>query len=229
MRGRESEEAPSFGGGEADRRLVVATRPTIFRELLCAALEARGYTISGAVDSEESLTAALESAGAGILVLDYEALGPGGEALIHRVRNAHPDTRVLVLASRSGASTVASVLCAGASGLVGKETGLEMLVRALRAVAAGEIWANRLATAQAFERLASSDGDRSHTRGNLTRREADIVADVLRGLRNKEIAKQLSISEKTVKSHLNNIFRKVGVDNRTALALFAMEQPQLKA
>jgi len=99
-----------------------------------------------------------------------------------------------------------------------------MLVKALKAVAGGEIWANRLATAQAFERLASSDGERTSVRGALTRRESDIVADVLRGLRNKEIARQLSISEKTVKSHLNNIFRKLGIESRTALALFALEQ-----
>lgn len=209
-------------------RVVVGTRPVIFRELLCKALDAADLAVVGQGQTEEELAAALDAHAPPLLVFDYEALGPGGESAIQRLRTRHPETRVLVLATRSGPNTVESVLCAGASGLVGKEEGFAMLVRALRAVAAGEIWANRVATAQAFERLTAPRGEQARASG-LTEREAAIVADVLRGLRNKEIARRLSISEKTVKSHLNNIFRKVGVDSRMSLAMFAMSQPEPKA
>jgi DNA-binding CsgD family transcriptional regulator len=92
-----------------------------------------------------------------------------------------------------------------------------VLVRAIQAVAAGEIWANRHATSEALEG-PTVFSDRA-SKIELTRREQQIADACSRGLRNKEIAARLNISTKTVKSHLNNIFRKLQLDNRVALAL----------
>ena len=164
-----------------------------------------------------------------MLLFDYEALGPNGESMIARLRREATATRFLVLATRSGADTVERVLRAGAAGLVGKELDLVTLVRAIRSVAGGEVWANRLVTAHALEYLAglSELGVlRSSTNGHLTRRESEIVQEVGLGLRNKEIAGKLRISEKTVHTHLNNIFRKLQMSNRIAVALFARELGQ---
>ena len=136
-------------------------------------------------------------------------------------------TRILVVATRSGPETVERILHAGASGLVGKESDLATLFRAIRSVARGEIWANRRDTAQALERSAVS-GRRIASTGTLTQREVEIVERVGRGLRNKEIAHRLQIHEKTVKTHLNNIFRKLRVDNRIALALLGSNRPPPK-
>jgi two-component system nitrate/nitrite response regulator NarL len=161
-----------------------------------------------------------------ILLFDYEALGPNGEILLSRLRREASGTRFLVLATRSGADTVERVLRAGAAGLVGKELDLATLVRAIRSVASGEVWANRLVTAHALEYLAGLSElgiPRNSSNGHLTRRESEIVHEVGLGLRNKEIAGKLRISEKTVHTHLNNIFRKLQMDNRIALALFARE------
>lgn len=207
-------------------RLAIGTRPPLLRELLCNALAARGFEICGAADNEEDLGEVLDRESPAVLLFDYEAIGPGGESVVHRLRRDHPSTRILVLATRSGPGTVEAVLCAGASGLVGKDEPFETLARALLAVAAGEVWANRLATAQALGRLTSPELDRPGHAGDLTRREAEIVSDVRRGLRNKEIARRLGISEKTVKSHLNNIFRKLGIESRMALATHGAEEAQ---
>jgi two-component system, NarL family, response regulator YdfI len=126
------------------------------------------------------------------------------------------------MATRSTAETVARVLRVGAMGLVGKQLDFATLVRAIRVVAAGELWANRRVTAQTVEHLANGP-DRATGEGRLTQREAEIAEAVGRGLRNKDIARRLSISEKTVKSHLNNIFRKLDVDNRFAVGLYALD------
>jgi len=91
-------------------------------------------------------------------------------------------------------------------------------------VAAGEIWANRRATALTLEHLTELSTGEPVSVGYVTKREQQIVDGVARGLRNKEIARQLNISEKTVKSHLNNIFQKLGLEGRFALALFEQGQ-----
>lgn len=213
--------------------IAVATRPTLIREALSGVLSKEpGLELVGQASDENAIRDLLMAQRPRVLLFDYEALGPNGESMIARLRREASSTRFLVLATRSGADTVERVLRAGAAGLVGKELDLATLVRAIRSVAGGEVWANRLVTAHALEYLAglSELGVlRSSTNGHLTRREAEIVQEVGLGLRNKEIAGKLRISEKTVHTHLNNIFRKLQMSNRIAVALFARElgQPRI--
>lgn len=211
-------------------RIAVATRPALIREILSRTLSAEpGFAVVGQASDETAIRELLRREKPRVLLFDFEALGPGGENMISRLRRESPSTRFLVLATRSGAETVERVLRAGASGLVGKELDLETVVRAIRTVAAGEVWANRLVTAHALEYLAGLSElgvTRNAANGHLTQREAEIVNEVGLGLRNKEIAAKLRISEKTVHTHLNNIFRKLQMGNRIALALFARELVQ---
>jgi DNA-binding NarL/FixJ family response regulator len=209
----------------AGRRLtlLVAARPALFREILTRQLgNEPDLQVVGQAREEDGISVLLKKENPQVLLLDYEGLGPNGEAMIPRLRRAAPATRILVLATRSSDETVERVLRAGASGLVGKQLSLATLVRAIRVVAAGELWANRRVTAQAIEHLADSSGRDWGNGQNLTRRESEIAEGVGRGLRNKDIARRLHISEKTVKSHLNNIFRKLQVDNRFAVGLYTL-------
>lgn len=203
--------------------------PALFREVLGRALALEeGLFVVGRAATEIEIGEALREAASEVLLFDYEALGPNGEGMISRIRREFPKTRILVLATRSGPETVERVLHAGASGLVGKESDLPTLVRAIRSIARGEMWANRRDTARAFERLALVSGRHVASAGTITPREAEIVDCVAQGLRNKEIAHRLRIHEKTVKTHLNNIFRKLRVDSRIALALLGSSQPPPK-
>jgi DNA-binding NarL/FixJ family response regulator len=203
--------------------VVVAARPALVRELLARQLgNESGLMIVGLARDEDGISALLSKDKPQVLLLDYEGLGPNTEGMIPRLRRASSSTRILVLATRSTDETVERVLRVGAMGLVGKQLGFATLVRAIRVVAAGELWANRRVTAQTVEHLADG-ADRSSWDGQLTQREIEIAMAVGRGLRNKDIARRLSISEKTVKSHLNNIFRKLNVDNRFAVGLYALD------
>jgi DNA-binding NarL/FixJ family response regulator len=203
--------------------VVVASRPALVREVLARQLgNEPGLSIVGLARDQDGICALLSKEKPRVLLLDYEGLGPNCEGMIPRLRRASPATRILVVATRSTDETVERVLRVGAMGLVGKQLGFTTLVRAIRVVAAGELWANRRVTAQTVEHMASGP-DRGSGEGRLTQREAEIAAAVGRGLRNKDIAHQLSISEKTVKSHLNNIFRKLEVDNRFAVGLYALD------
>jgi DNA-binding NarL/FixJ family response regulator len=228
-RPRAGARAASTAIPEGPRRVAtaVAAGPALFAEALCRSLEADAtLEVVGRVTSDSEIARLLSRLEAGVLLFDYEALGPGGESTVRRLRREFPSIRILVLASRSGTEIVERVLRAGASGLIGKETDLVTLSRALRAVDSGELWANRRVTALAFERLSRAPESRPAAEGDLTPRESDIAAWVARGLRNKEIAQRMGIHEKTVKTHLNNIFRKLRVDNRVALVLRGAVQPK---
>src|SRR5262249_21685320 len=159
------------------------------------------FVVVGDSLDEETTFELLSRTQPGVLLFDYEALGPGAENMISRLRTRFPGTRILVVATRSGDDTAERVLRAGASGLLPKESDFAMLVRASRAIAAGQLWANRVVTAQALERLTTISVSSGNGSGDerLTRREADIVEHVCRGMRNKEIGRRLGISEQTVK------------------------------
>lgn len=218
---------PAASGGRR-WRIVVAARPALFCESLSLALarEASLDVVGRACDEEEARTLLRQKRPA-VLVLDYEGFGPAAERAIRGLHRAAQGTRVLILATRSSDETVERVLRAGAAGLVGKQQSLETLVRAIHAVAAGELWANRRATAHVVELLSEPAGAVT-TQAHLTSREWAIAEAVGQGLRNKEIARRLKISEKTVKSHLNNVFRKLQVGNRFAVGLYSLDQLQPK-
>jgi DNA-binding NarL/FixJ family response regulator len=221
---------PRRPGGGGKIRLAIATQPALLRDVLSRLLSREpDIEIVGRGHDEDRIVEVLKAVSPELLLLDYEAMGPNSESIIARLRRIAPRTRILVMATRSADEYVERVLRAGAAGLVGKQLDFAALLRAIRAVAAGEIWANRRAQALTLEHLTDFSTGAAEPEGQLTRREQQIVDGVTRGLRNKEIARQLGISEKTVKSHLNNIFQKLGLEGRFALAVFDQGQVQPKA
>ena len=209
--------------GDTPCRLAVAARPALFCEVLSLKLhEEPDLEVAGVARDEDEARALLAREHPQVLVFDYEGLGPGSEAAVRRLRRVARGTRILVLATRSSQETLERMLRAGAAGLVGKQQTFETLVRAIRAVARGELWANRAAAAQVVEDLTGPS--RSSTFDvRLTAREREIVQAVGLGGRNRDIGDRLHISEKTVKSHLNSIFRKLQVDNRFAAGLYSID------
>jgi DNA-binding NarL/FixJ family response regulator len=205
--------------------IAVAAYPALFCETLSHQLdEEPDFVCVGTADNEDRIGELLTKESPQVLIFDYEGLGPNGESTVGRLRRLAPGTRILVLASRSSDETVERVLRAGASGLVGKQLRFEVLVHAIHAVAAGEMWANRSATCLALEVL--TDPSSREPKSDLTKREQEIADACSQGLRNKEIASRLNISTKTVKGHLNNIFRKLHVDSRFALSLQERTRPK---
>lgn len=210
-------------------RLAIATQPALLRDVLSRLLKQEpGLEIVGQAHDEDGIVEVIKETTPALVLFDYEALGPNSESIIGRLRRMAPRMRILVIATRSADENVERVLRAGAAGLVGKQLDFETLVRAIRAVAAGQVWANRRAQALVLERLTDFSAGAPEPEGHLTKREQQIADGVARGLRNKEIAHQLDISEKTVKSHLSNIFQKLGLEGRFALAIFDQGQLSLK-
>lgn len=233
-RKRTSLRARGSGGkarsGEADRTLSIAlaVKPALVRDVISRLIgTVPQLRVVGYGEDEGQLREVVGKLRPRVLLFDYEAMGPGAEGVISLLRRSGPDTRILVIARRSSDETVEQVLLAGASGLVGKQEDFETLVRAIQAVAAGELWANRRTAAQALESLTDASPP-VLALASLTSRELEIADGVALGLRNKEIAQQMNISEATVKSHLNTIFRKLKIEGRVALAMLALERIQPK-
>ncbi|MGH7312722.1 MAG: LuxR C-terminal-related transcriptional regulator, partial [Candidatus Rokuibacteriota bacterium] len=130
--------------------------------------------------------------------------------------------KVIVLADMNDDAMAIEALKAGASGFCPRDTAPALIRKAVRLVEAGEIWVGRRVLLRLIEELAALRAQDAHdfTGGDrLTARERDIAILVTRGASNKEVAHELSISVKTVKAHLTNIFKKLGVSTRVQLAL----------
>ena len=110
--------------------------------------------------------------------------------------------------------------------MVLKEMASHLLVQCVRTVYAGGHWVERHAGSRALETMLRHQDSMRDVMGLLTSRERELVCLVAKGLRNKSIANTLSISEGTVKIHLHNIFQKLRINNRTALAALYFEQPK---
>jgi two-component system, NarL family, response regulator YdfI len=166
-----------------------------------------------------------------ILLLDVQMPNAGGLEILPNIRARSPRTNVLILSGVLEDTFIDEALQQGAMGYLLKTATQADLVKAIRTTHAGELWAQRKVLTQVLEHMRQQirelQGLPLELREALTDREREIVNWVMEGMLNKEIATQLGISEKTVKAHLRNIFRKLKVSRRAQLfrACLSMRSP----
>ena len=152
-----------------------------------------------------------------VLLLDLAMPDLDGIAVTRRVAAEVPETRVVLFTSFSDRDGIVAALDAGAVGYLLKDAEPQDIHNAIRAAARGEApLAPKAAAALLAERAPRASGT-----PELTGREREILALVLDGMANKQIARRLGISEKTVKGHLTNVFQRIGVTDRTQAAIWA--------
>jgi len=155
-----------------------------------------------------------------VLVLDLEMPAAGGLEILPALQARSPTTKVLLLSTRLGDDSLSEALQRGAHGYLPKAATHRELLRAIRSLASGELWAPRRLLTKVVEQLRqriTTQGPPPALREPLTHREREVVQGVLQGLINREIAARLGISEKTVKTHLSHVFRKMNVRRRVDL------------
>jgi two-component system, NarL family, response regulator LiaR len=140
-----------------------------------------------------------------------------GITAIGRIRRELPDTEVVAVTSVLEDASVVGAVRAGAIGYLLKDTQADELCRAIKAAAAGQVQLSPQAAARLMREVRAPDNPES-----LTEREIDVLKLLAHGRANKEIARDLSIGEKTVKTHVSNILAKLGVQSRTQAALHAV-------
>jgi DNA-binding NarL/FixJ family response regulator len=173
--------------------------------------------VVGSAANGEDAIALCASRTPAVLLLDLQMPSMDGTQVTGRVLDASPDTRVVVFTSFSDRERIVGALDAGAIGYLLKDAEPDELHAAIRAAARGEA---PLAPKAAAALLADRGVARLPTI-ELTGRERDVLALVIDGMGNKQIARRLGISEKTVKGHLTNLFQRIGVADRTQAALWA--------
>jgi len=171
--------------------------------------------VGAAADGAEAVSLALAQR-PDVTLMDLSMPVMDGIEAIGRVRAENPEARIVVLTSFSDRERILDALDAGAVGYLLKDAEPEELIRGVRAAAAGEAplapkAASAVLTARTEQRPAAE----------LTPREREVLSALASGKANKQIARELGISEKTVKAHLTRVFEAIGVSDRTAAALWA--------
>jgi DNA-binding NarL/FixJ family response regulator len=191
--------------------LIVDDHPVV-RQGLRALLEVHDdMTVAGEAGDGPAAISLAESLRPDIVLLDLKLPGMDGVAVLQPLRAA--GLRVLVLTSATEPSAAAAAVRAGAAGVVYKDIDPAALVRAIRAVHDGNV----LLAPEAIGSLIR--GSRADT---LTVREREVLAEIADGKSNREIARLLRVSEKTVKAHVSAVLAKLGVQDRTQAAVYAV-------
>jgi DNA-binding NarL/FixJ family response regulator len=167
-------------------------------------------------DGEEALQA-VRRLRPDILILDILMPGRDGLAVLRELRQGNIPTRVILLITAIDEDNLLEALRLGVSGVVLKEMAVAHLIQCVRKVYADEQWLERHSIGHALESMVRREAGTRKVAKTLTPREAEVVRLAARGLRNKEIADKLTISEGTVKVHLRRTYEKLPVDNRIAL------------
>jgi DNA-binding NarL/FixJ family response regulator len=208
-------------------RIVIVDDHTMLREGLrkVLAMEDDLEVVADTENARDAARIARETT-PDVLLLDLRMPGTGGLEVIGPIHEASPKTKVLILTASDDRRDHVAALTQGARGIIMKDSAAETLVTAIRAVNNGQAWVDRDITGTLLEELAHRGGPEHQgaDKPQLTVRESEIVDLVISGCRNREISERLSISEKTVKAHLSNIFAKLGVRDRLELAIFALNR-----
>ncbi|UZJ34098.1 response regulator transcription factor [Streptomyces endophytica] len=175
--------------------------------------------VGEAADGAEGIAAA-EQLRPDVVLMDVKMPGMDGIEALRKLRELDNPARVLVVTSFTEQRTVVPALRAGATGYVYKDIDPEALAAAIRSVHAGHVL---LQPEVAGALLSQEDGNGGQGRGtSLTDRESEVLALIADGRSNREIARALVLSEKTVKTHVSNILMKLDLADRTQAALWAV-------
>ncbi|WP_027341058.1 response regulator [Hamadaea tsunoensis] len=199
-------------------RVLLADDHAVVRRGLRVFLELHDdITVVGeAADGDSCVAEALVSS-PDVILMDLRMPGSDGLTALRRLKAAGSAARVLIVTSFTDATQIVPAIQAGAAGCVYKDVDPAALANAIRTVHAGHIvLPPAVATALA---AGPSGGDRID---HLTAREREVLAEIALGRSNREIARALHLAEKTVKTHVSSILMKLGVDDRTQAALYAV-------
>jgi DNA-binding NarL/FixJ family response regulator len=203
-------------------RVLIADDHAVVRQGLRTFLELQeDIEVVEDVADGEAAVAAAERQAPDVVLMDLAMPRLDGVEAIRRIRERRPEARVLVLSSFLDDERLFPAVRAGAAGYMLKDAEPHELVRAIRTVHRGEGLLHPAVAARLMEEFADGSPPPPDA-GDLTTREREVLMLIARGLSNKLIARELSISEKTVKAHVSSILAKLGVTDRTQAALYAV-------
>ncbi len=202
-------------------RVLVVDDHAVVREGLRTFLRLQeGIEVVGEASDGEEAVAQAQRLTPDVVLMDLVMPKLDGVEAMQRIRAERAQTRVIVLTSFGEDDKLLPAVRAGAAGYILKSAEPREVVRAIRAAHEGEAVIDPKSAGRLFDALARSQ----HGRQSLTPRELEVLGCLCRGLTNKSIARELGLSEKTVKAHVGHILAKLGVTDRTQAALLAVRE-----
>jgi DNA-binding NarL/FixJ family response regulator len=210
---------------DAKIRIIIADDHEVLRESLKALLETQKdmQVVGLAADGSEALQL-VQQHSPDVLVLDLLMPGADGFEVLRTLDRSGSKVASVILTASTNRSDYVQVVQLGGRGLVLKGDPPHKLFAAIRAVAGGELAFSEEIAQQVLASMAGAAQEESTVLKRLSERERQIAALVARGLKNRDIAAELNISENTVKRHLQSIFDKTGTRDRLELAVMALTE-----
>ncbi len=208
-------------------RVMVFETTRMGAELLSRMLETSTYPLRVTAVCEETKTGSdllLPDVDVAVITASVEDISSKAK-LLRNLRHNNAGLRCVLLLDQCSREQVIEAFTSGAMGVCGREESCEVLCKCIDRVHRGQVWANSEQLRYIVETLSNGNrGPLRDARGHvlLTARQEEIVYLVVEGLRNREIAKRLNISEHTIRNYLFRIFEKLGVSSRAELILYTM-------
>jgi RNA polymerase sigma factor (sigma-70 family) len=208
-------------------RLMIVDDHAIFREGLRALLDMEeDFVVIGEASRGDEAVDMVTSESPDVVLLDLHLPDGSGSDFCREILEASPGSKVLILSAYDDDQEISSALISGAAGYVLKTVGGERLAENIRSVFRGEVLLGPSVAAKVVRQLSRlrEEADRQEEALEvLTPREREVFALASRGLKNSEIADELYLSEKTIKTHLRNIYNKLNLASKAELRLFAVK------
>ena len=201
-------------------RVVLVDDHPLFVEALRVAVERAGIEVAGTASRGDELMALMENVEADAVLLDLAMPGLDGYECLDQLREHYPKTRVIVVSATDDEENIRRALDSGAVCFVGKATDPNDLAGAVHVLLSDSIHLEVPRGARPGPRTSGANGAAAAL---LTPRELEILRLASDGLSNSEMAKQLWVTDQTIKFHLSNIYRKLEVSNRTGASRWARE------
>jgi NarL family two-component system response regulator LiaR len=205
-------------------RILIVDDHAVVRKGIRALLATEsGIEVIGEAEDGEQAVGLYRELNPDVLLLDLLMPKMNGIEVIHAVKGDNPDARILILTSFAADDQVFPAIKAGALGYLLKDTDPEDLINAIRQVHQGESSLSPTVARKVLQEISQTN-DKPLIPDPLTKREVEVLQVLAKGKSNREIAKILTISETTVRTHVSNILGKLHLASRTEAALYALKE-----
>jgi DNA-binding NarL/FixJ family response regulator len=204
-------------------RVVIADDHPVVRKGLCAVLEMHtDISVVGETATGDEAQQLCETHQPNLLLLDVQMPGSSTVETILCVRKISPKTNVVILTAHDDDEIIRAVMRPGVAGYLLKDEAMETVVKAVRAVHLGAAWYSQSVANKFMEWQFGREPEIGHA--NLNAKEHDLLTLMARGWNNAKIAKELSLSEQTIRNYSSALYEKIGVHTRVDAVIWARER-----
>lgn len=208
-------------------RVLIVDDQLLFRAGLAGLLETDGRVevVGQAADGGEALHL-VEEVSPDVVLMDLKMGAMDGVEATRLITARHPEVKVVIVSGFGADSHVIDALRAGAAGFLLKDSRIDSIISSILTVAGGESVMTQTIARRVLQMLAV---DSKQFYDGLTDREVEILRLLAQGLANKQIAYRLRVSDKTIRNHISNVYRKLGIADRTQAVLYAVRRGLIEA